>query len=219
MRTSYRKVGRSFPVSEFLSPGDNIFDFASYLLHSRGISTAGKNPTNYKLLQYAGMLKGSNTVYFNAQPYHAPAAALADWQASFLRYLTGVGSKVTVTNHPLDQEESVPPAKSEITDSKPSSIFLHDTLLTFSLEPRHNSFNSSAPFDNALHQSGFLLRLVLPDYHTNPRKSSEIQTGRRLSSQRFLPSKWEPFVLKTGKSTAVLLRTFYELGKISGDHI
>lgn len=70
------------------------------------------------------MLKGSNSIWFNGQPYHVGAAALADWQASKLSNLLGEESKVTVTNHPLDRKVSEPPEKSKVSSSKDVLIFM-----------------------------------------------------------------------------------------------
>ncbi|XP_028967476.1 ATP-binding cassette sub-family A member 1 [Galendromus occidentalis] len=75
------------------------------------LERADEDPTAYKFHTYAGMLKGSNSIYFNGQPYHVGAAALADWQAAQLKKLTGEDSYTTIENHPLDALSYVNPVQ------------------------------------------------------------------------------------------------------------
>lgn len=67
---------------------------------------------------YAGMLKGDNSIWFNGQPYHIGATALADWMGAKLRELTGEQGQVTISNHPLDTEARHSPIQTMANSSK-----------------------------------------------------------------------------------------------------
>lgn len=75
----------------------------------------------FKYHTSAGVLRGLNSIFFNGQPYHVGAAALADWQAARLAELTGKASMVNVTNHPLEPKSYAPPI-TQITNTSKSPI-------------------------------------------------------------------------------------------------
>ena len=79
---------------------------------------AREDLATFKYRTYAGMLKGSNSIYFNGQPYHVGAAALADWQAVRLAEITRGPSFVSVTNRPLKPKSFVPPIQLAVSTSE-----------------------------------------------------------------------------------------------------
>lgn len=59
-----------------------------------------------------------NSIFFNGQPYHVGAAALADWQAARLADLTGKSSTVKISNHPFEPKSFTPPITQIVNASK-----------------------------------------------------------------------------------------------------
>ncbi|XP_028967478.1 ATP-binding cassette sub-family A member 1 [Galendromus occidentalis] len=79
------------------------------------LGEAKRDLNAFKYHTSAGVVKGLNSIFFNGQPYHVGAAALADWQAARLANLTGRSSSVTVSNHPFEPESFKPPMVSIVS--------------------------------------------------------------------------------------------------------
>ncbi|OQR71608.1 ATP-binding cassette sub-family A member 1-like [Tropilaelaps mercedesae] len=75
------------------------------------IKTGRPNPNEYRTQWSAGgNSAGNRTLWFNGEPYHMGAAALARWQEAVLTKITGMdNSSVRVTNRPLGEKHDQPP--------------------------------------------------------------------------------------------------------------
>ena len=79
---------------------------------------AERDLNNYKYHTSAGAVKGLNSIFFNGQPFHVGAAALADWQASRLAELTGKAGSIKISNQPLEPKSYAPPIMQITNTSK-----------------------------------------------------------------------------------------------------